>query len=354
MTNTVRVGIVGGTGYVGGELLRLLLNHPRVEITAVTSRAQAGVYVYRVHPNLRGRTRLQFSPLDYDQVAKTCDLVFTATPHGATVNLVPPLLERGLRVIDMSADFRLMNPADYDRWYGWTHGHPKLLREAVYGLPELHHDVIRSARLVACPGCMATASILGLAPLIQAKAVEAQRIVVDAKIGSSGGGATPTPASHHAERFGGVRAYNVAGHRHLAEIEQELNRLTDEAIAVAFTAHAVNMVRGVLATIHVFPTTPLTIPEIWRLYRPFYREAPFVRIVRDARGLYRLPNPNILVGSNYCDVGFEVDSHLNHLIVLSALDNMIKGASGQGVQCMNLMIDAAEETGLTELGFHPL
>jgi N-acetyl-gamma-glutamyl-phosphate/LysW-gamma-L-alpha-aminoadipyl-6-phosphate reductase len=351
---TLRVGIIGGTGYVGGELLRLLINHPSVEITAVTSRMRAGDYVYRIHPNLRSRTRLKFIPLDLEQIAETCDFVFTATPHGAAVNLVPTLLERGLRVIDMSADYRLKNPADYDQWYGWTHGHPELLSEAVYGLPELHREEIRMARLIACPGCMSTASILGLAPLMKTKVVEEKRIVVDANIGSSGGGATPTPASHHPERFGGVRAYNVAGHRHLAEIEQELNLLSDEAVAVSFTAHAVNMVRGILATIHVFPKTPLTIPEVWRLYRPFYKDEPFVRLVRDVRGLYRLPNPNILIGSNYCDVGFELDSHINHLVVLSAIDNMMKGASGQGVQCLNIMLDVDEQTGLTNLGFHPM
>lgn len=350
----MKIGIIGGTGYVGGELLRLLLQHPAVEITAVTSRLRAGEYVYRLHPNLRHRTRLKFIPPDVGQLADACDVVFAATPHGAAVNLVPRLLDAGLRVIDMSADHRLHDPSDYDEWYGWTHRHPELLAEAVYGLPELHRDAIRAARLVACPGCMPTAAILGLAPLVKAKLIEEKRIVVDVNIGSSGGGAKPTPVSHHPERFGGARAYNVARHRHVAEIEQELTQLADEEIVVAFTAHAVNMVRGLAATIHVFPKTPLTVPQVWRIYRPFYTDEPFIRLVRDVKGPYRLPNPNILIGSNYCDIGFEVDAHFNHLVIISAIDNMMKGASGQGVQCLNLLLGVDERTGLEAPGFHPM
>jgi len=350
----VRVGIIGGSGYVGGELLRLLLFHPQVEVTTVTSRKNAGEYVFGVHPNLRGVTQLKFLSLDLSQITKNCDLVFTATPHGNSVNLVPQLLETGLRVIDMSADFRLKNTDDYVKWYGWEHSHPELLKEAVYGLTELHRQEMKNARLVACPGCMAIATILGLIPLLKADVVEKNRIVVDAKIGSSGAGSKPSLVSHHPERFGGVRPYKTVGHRHIAEIEQELNLLTKERLTVSFSPHAVNMVRGILSTIHVFPTKPLTPKDVWNIYRVQYQKEPFVRLVRYQKGPYKLPDPKVLMGTNFCDIGFELDPHANRLVILSAIDNMTKGAAGQGVQCLNVLLGVDEKTGLESPGFHPM
>jgi len=350
----LRIGIIGGSGYVGGELLRLLLLHPQAEVTMVTSRQSVGEYVFNVHPNLRGLTQLKFVPQDTAELQKNCDLVFTATPHGGSVNLVPKLLEAGLKVIDMSADFRLKNPDDYDKWYGWKHANPQLLKEAAYGLPELHRQKIKSARLVACPGCMATAAILPLAPVIKADLVEKNRIVVDVKIGSSGAGRKPTVASHHPERFGGVRPYKVAGHRHLAEVEQELNNLTSEPVTVSFTPHAVNMVRGILSTIHVFPKTPLTNKDVWKTLRSQYEGEPFIRFVKYQKGPYQLPDPKVTIGTNFCDIGFELDPHANRLLLFSAIDNMVKGASGQGVQCLNIMMDIDESTGLKSTGFHPM
>jgi N-acetyl-gamma-glutamyl-phosphate/LysW-gamma-L-alpha-aminoadipyl-6-phosphate reductase len=350
----LKIGIIGGTGYVGGELLRLLLLHPQAEVTMVTSRQSVGEYVFNVHPNLRGLTQLKFVPQDIAELQKHCDLVFTATPHGGSVNLVPKLLEAGLKVIDMSADFRLKNPDDYDKWYGWKHANPQLLKEAAYGLPELHRQEIKSACLVACPGCMATAAILPLAPVIKADLVEKNRIVVDVKIGSSGAGSKPTIASHHPERFGGVRPYKVAGHRHLAEMEQELNNLTSEPVTVSFTPHAVNMVRGILSTIHVFPKTPLTNKVVWKTLRSQYEGEPFIRFVKYQKGPYQLPDPKVTLGTNFCDIGFELDPHANRLLLFSAIDNIVKGASGQGVQCLNIMMDIDENTGLKSTGFHPM
>jgi len=307
-----------------------------------------------VHPNLRGLTQLKFVPLDIAEIQKNCDLVFTATPHGGAVNLVPKLLEAGLKVIDMSADFRLKNPDDYDKWYGWKHTNPQLLCEAAYGLPELHRQEIKNARLVACPGCMATATILALAPAIKADLVEKNRIVADVKIGSSGGGSKPTIASHHPERFGGVRPYKVAGHRHIAEIEQELNALANEPVTVAFTPHAVNMVRGILSTVHTFPKTPLASKDLWKALRSTYEGEPFIRLVKYQKGAYQLPDPKVTLGTNFCDIGFELDPRANRLLLFSALDNMVKGASGQGVQCLNIMMGIDEETGLKSTGFHPM
>ena len=349
-----RIGIVGGTGYVGSEILRLLLIHPQVEVTMVTSRQTAGEYVFNIHPNLRGITQLKFVPLSIAEIQNNCDLVFTATPHGGSMNLVPRLLETGIKVIDMSADFRLKEPGAYDKWYGWTHSNPELLKEAAYGLPELHREEIKKARLVACPGCMATATILALAPFVRAGLVESNHIVADLKVGSSGAGSKPTIASHHPERFGGVRPYKVAGHRHIAEIEQELNNLSSEPVTISFTPHAVNMIRGILATIHVFPKAPLATKDIWKTLRSQYENEPFIRFVKYLKGTYQLPDPKITLGTNFCDIGFEIDPHANRLLLFSAIDNMVKGASGQGVQCLNIMMGIEETTGIKSTGFHPM
>ena len=350
----LRIGIIGGSGYVGSELLRLLLLHPQAEVTMVTSRQSVGEYIFNVHPNLRGLTQLKFVPQDMAELQKNCDLIFTATPHGGSVNLVPKLLEAGLKVIDMSADFRLKNPADYETYYGWKHAHPEMLKEAAYGLPELHREEIKNARLVACPGCMATSAILGLAPVVKAGLVDKDKIVVDLKVGSSGGGSKPSISSHHPERFSGVRPYKVVGHRHIAEVEQELNALTNELVKISFTPHAVNMVRGILATIHTFPKQPITSKDVWKALRGLYEGEPFIRLVKYQKGPYQLPDPKVTMGTNYCDVGFEIDEHANRLLLFSALDNMTKGASGQGVQCMNILMGIDETTGLKSTGFHPM
>jgi N-acetyl-gamma-glutamyl-phosphate/LysW-gamma-L-alpha-aminoadipyl-6-phosphate reductase len=310
--------------------------------------------VFNVHPNLRGLTQLKFVPQDMAELQKNCDLVFTATPHGGSVNLVPKLLEVGLKVIDMSADFRLKNPADYETYYGWTHANPDMLKEAAYGLPELHREEIKKAKLIACPGCMATSAILALAPIVKADLIEKNKIVVDLKVGSSGGGSKPTPSSHHPERFGGVRPYQVVGHRHTAEVEQELNALSSDPVKISFTPHAVNMVRGILSTIHSFPKQPITSKDLWKALRGMYGTEPFIRLVKYQKGQYQLPDPKITTGTNFCDIGFEIDEHANRLILFSAIDNMCKGASGQGIQCMNLLMGIDETTGLVSTGFHPM
>lgn len=350
----LRVGIIGGSGYVGGELLRLLLFHPQVEVTMVTSRQSAGEFVFNVHPNLRGITQLKFVPQDMGELKNNCDLIFTATPHGGSVNLVPKLMEAGLKVIDMSADFRLKNPDQYEVYYGWKHAHPEMLKDAVYGLPELHREEIKNAKLVACPGCEATAAILGLAPIVKAGLVDKDKIVVDLKVGSSGGGSKPSAASHHPERASGVRPYKVVGHRHIAEVEQELDALSEETIKISFTPHAVNMVRGILATIHTFPKQKVENKDLWRAFRGMYGNEPFIRLVKYQKGPYQLPDPKVTMGTNFCDVGFEIDEHANRLLLFSALDNMCKGASGQGVQCMNILLGIDETAGLKSAGFHPM
>ena len=350
----MKVGVIGGSGYVGGELVRLLLAHPKVELTTVTSRANAGEFLFTIHPNLRGATQLKFTPPNISQVTENCDLVFAAMPHGKSVNLVPRLLETDIKVIDMSADYRLNNPDDYDKWYGWKHTHPEMLKEAVYGLPELHREEIKNAKLIGCPGCMSTATILGLVPLVKAGVIEKNRIVADVKIGSSGAGQKPTVASHHPERAGGVRPYKVVGHRHIAEIEQELNLLTEEKVTVSFTPHAVNMIRGILSTIHAYLIKPLATRDVWKLYRSQYQNEHFIRFVKFKRGPYQLPNPKVTMGTNYVDIGFELDPRTKRIIAFSAIDNLMRGASGQGIQCMNVMLGIDEKTGIECQGYHPM
>jgi N-acetyl-gamma-glutamyl-phosphate/LysW-gamma-L-alpha-aminoadipyl-6-phosphate reductase len=253
----------------------------------------------------------------------------------------------------MTADFRLKDPTAYKEYYAYEHKYPELLKKSVYGLPELHRSEIRDSRLLAVPGCMATAAILGLAPLILDSYIATDRIVVDTKIGSSGAGVTPTLASHHSERSDGVRPYKVTGHRHIAEVEQELGQLGNGEVKVAFTPHAVNMVRGILMTAHTFTRKTLTEKDLWKSYRARYGNEPFIRMVSDKKGLYGLPNPKVTVGTNFCDIGFEVDSHTQRVIVFTALDNLTKGAAGQAVQCFNIMNGLDERTGLNFSGLHP-
>lgn len=343
---------MGGSGYAGGELLRILLLHPEVEVEAVTSSTYQGEFLYTIHPNLRGFTNLKFTQFDSKAITDSCDLVFLATPHGTSKGYVPQLLETGLKVVDLSADFRLHDPADYPRWYGWEHPNPEMLKEAVYGLPELHREEIRGATLVACPGCMATASILALTPMVKSGLVEPNRIILDAKIGSSGGGRTPTPANHHTEKFGGIRPYQVTGHRHIAEIEQEVSAAGNYNVAVGFTPHSANMARGILITAHLWLSRQSSDRDIWGAYRGMYGNEPFIRFVKTKKGLHNLPDPKNVVGTNFCDIGFELDEHVDRLVVFSSIDNIMKGASGQAVQCFNIMNGFDERTGLNLIGIH--
>ncbi|MBS7604851.1 MAG: N-acetyl-gamma-glutamyl-phosphate reductase [Candidatus Bathyarchaeia archaeon] len=350
----MRVGVFGASGYVGGELLRLLLSHPKVEVTAATSNTYAGEYIYRVHPNLRGQTTLRFIKSDPEKVSSLCDILFVATPHGVSSKFIPSLLETGIKIIDLSADFRLKNPKDYEKWYGWSHNSPETLEKSVYGLPELHREEIKKAQLVAVPGCMAAAGILALAPIVKSGKIDVDKIVIDFKVGSSGAGVKPSISTHHAEHYSIVRPYKPIGHRHTAEIEQELSLLCNRRVVISMSAHAVNMVRGILSTCHTFLNEPVTSAEVWRIYRELYSGEPFIRFVRDVKGLYKYPDPKIVVGSNYCDIGFELDEHAGRLVILSAIDNLMKGAAGTAVQDMNIMCNWDEREGLRYLTPHPI
>ncbi|MYB30855.1 MAG: N-acetyl-gamma-glutamyl-phosphate reductase [Cenarchaeum sp. SB0663_bin_5] len=340
----MRVGVIGASGYVGGEVLRLLVNHPDVEITAVTSRKHAGQYLHRIQPSLKGFTDLTFSELDYDKLSDKCDLIITAVPHGNATEIVKAFYDRGIRIIDLSADYRLHNPDDYTKWYGWDHPHPDYLEKSVFGVPELHRNKIKNAQLVSCPGCMAVTSTLALAPLISNDIIDTKYIVVDSKIGSSGAGAGAGTA--HAMRAGVIRPYKPSKHRHTGEIEQELSALAGSSIRVSMSPHAVDVVRGILCTNHTFLKKDVTSKELWRIYREAYSKEKFVRLIRDQQGLYKFPDPKFLVGSNFCDIGFDIDPDNNRLIAISASDNLMKGAAGSAVQNLNVMHGLDEMVGL--------
>jgi LysW-gamma-L-alpha-aminoadipyl-6-phosphate/LysW-L-glutamyl-5-phosphate reductase len=347
----IRASVVGGAGYAGGEVLRILAGHPEVEIAQVTSERLVGKSVAATHPPLRGRTDLRFSSR---QTLRSVEVVFSALSHGESSQAIAQLRDAAPVCIDLGADFRLRNPTDYPRWYGWTHPAPELLGGAVYGLAELHRAEIADASLIAAGGCLATASILGLAPLACAGVLDAViPIVVEAKVGSSAGGAQPGEATHHAHRSGELRSYAPTGHRHTPEIAQEL-RLGVDAPELAFSATGVEAVRGVLITAHAFLSSELDDRDLWQLYRSRYAPEPFVRIVKSRTGLHRSPNPKLLAGTNYCDVSFERDPHSRRVVVTAALDNLVKGAAGQAVQGFNVRHGFPETLGLEFGGLYPI
>lgn len=350
----MKVGVVGASGYVGGELLRLLVMHPKIELSTVTSRQYAGEYVHRVHPSLKGFTELTFSPVDTDKLASNCDLVFTAVPHGKATEIVKTLYDSGVKVVDLSADYRLKNPKAYVEYYGWEHPYPKLLSKSAYGIPELHRDQIKNSQLVSCPGCMAVTSVLGIAPLVKNDLIDLGHIVVDSKIGSSGAGGKPSAGTHHAMRYGVVRPYKPVKHRHTAEIEQEIGAIAKQDVRISMTPHAVNIVRGILCTNHTFLKKQVTVQELWKMYRTMYKGEPFVRFIRDTKGLYKYPDPKFVVGSNFCDIGFDIDEKNSRLVALSASDNLMKGAAGSAVQCMNVMFGFDESDGLRYTPVNPV
>lgn len=339
------VGIVGGSGYVGGELLRLLLFHPHVTVVQVTSASQAGRYVHTIHPNLRAVTSLQFAHPD---TLAPSQVLFLAMPHGQAARAIDRYAGLSECIIDCSADFRLRDPARYARWYGSDHPAPAWLKRFVYGLPERHRTALAGARYASGVGCNATATILALAPLADAGLLD--QVVVDVKVGSSEAGAQPSASSHHPERSGAVRSFKPTGHRHQAEVIQALG----ENFALHFSVTSVELVRGVLATCHCLLQRRLDEKEVWALYRAAYKDEPFVRLVKSRAGLHRYPEPKLLAGSNFCDIGFEVDPDTGRLVVVAAIDNLMKGAAGSAVQAMNVMMGWEEAAGLTFPGLHPI
>jgi N-acetyl-gamma-glutamyl-phosphate/LysW-gamma-L-alpha-aminoadipyl-6-phosphate reductase len=347
MTGPVRVSVIGGGGYVGGELIRLLAQHPHVALHQVTSSSQAGRFVHATHPNLRGIVDLQFTGPD---AVDPVDVLFLARPHGEAARHIEHWAERAERLVDTSADFRLRRAEDYEDWYGAPHRAPAWLERFVYGLPERYREAIRGARYASGVGCNATVTILALAPLVDAGLLE--RAAADVKVGSSEGGTAPTAASHHPERSGAVRTFMPTGHRHQAEIRQALG----DGFDLSFSVTGVELVRGALVTAQCVLRRRLSERDLWRLYRDAYHAEPFVRLVSAKSGIHRFPEPKLLAGSNWCDIGFAVDQRAEdgRVVVVAAIDNLMKGAAGSAVQCLNLMCDFPETVGLTFPGLHPV
>lgn len=338
-----KVAVAGASGYTGAELLRLLIHHPAVDVVAVTSETYTGKPVRSALPSLAGLLDLSFEPLDPKRLGSVAEIVFLALPHTASAPTAAALLEAGCRVVDLSADFRLRDPGVYERWYRTIHPVPHLLGEAVYGLPEFYRDAIRPSRLVAVPGCYPTGALLGLRPLVRADRIDLDSIIVDAASGVSGAGRKLDLAFHFSEANENFKAYAVTSHRHTPEMEQELSRLVGREVVVSFTPHLVPMTRGILSTIYVKLTAAMAAEALHELFHQSYKGEPFLRVLP----VGSFPETKQVWGSNYCDIGIAVDARTGRGIVITALDNLVKGAAGQAIQAMNLMVDYEETLGLT-------
>ncbi len=340
----IRAAIVGGSGFTGGELLRLLHFHPEVEVTQITSREHAGRYVYTVHPTMRAATKLQFIHPD---ALEATDVLFLAVPHGHSAKNIAYYAALAPKIIDLSADFRLDSAQAYQQWYGAPHPNPDWLERFVYGLPEFRREQLRGADYASGVGCNATTLNLALSPLVQSGMVDS--IHAELKVGSSEGGNSANAGSHHPIRSGVVRTYAATSHRHMAEAQM----IMGEDIPLRFSVTAIEMVRGIHLLAHVELNKQIAEKDLWKLYRGAYRDEPFIRLVASKTGLHRLPEPRVVAGTNYCDIGFELDSDGRHAVIIAALDNLGKGAAGSAVQSMNLMLNFDECAGLEFPGIYP-
>lgn len=339
----LKVGIAGATGYGGIELLRLLGNHPAVEVVLAGTESYVGLEMASVYPHLASRVSLIGRDATPEALASECDLVFTALPHGVPMKLAPAVLAAGKKLIDLGADFRLRDLEAFESWYKHAHAAPELMAKAVYGLPELYRDQIRGAALVGNPGCYPTSCALAAAPLLKAGVVERRGIIFDSKSGVSGAGRGANLGVHFSEINENFKAYNIAGgHRHTPEVEQTLSDLVGEPVVVSFTPHLVPMTRGILTTAYFQLTADLSTDQCLALFREHYAAEPFVRV----RPAGDLPTTKQVSGSNYCDIGLQVDRRTGRVLVISVIDNLVKGAAGQAIQNMNLLFGLPETTGL--------
>ena len=345
----LKVAIIGASGYTGVELARILHTHPAVELTAATSRQYDGIPLSGVFPNLRQCSDIICKNHSVDEIAELSDFIFCAVPHKTAMDIVPQLLEAGKKVVDLSADYRLRDVATYENWYQ-EHSSPDLLKEAVYGLPELYREAICSTRLVANPGCYPTSIILGLAPALAAGLIDHTSIIADSKSGTSGAGRAASVGSLYCEVADGFKAYKVGGtHRHIPEIEQELTAIAKNDITISFTPHLLPLSRGILSTIYAPLKKEVNIDQLLDLYHSVYDDKYFVRVLDKNQQ----PATQFVRGSNFCDMAVTIDDRTNRVIITTAIDNIVKGASGQAVQNMNLMCGYEEETGLKNAPFFP-
>ncbi|SFV60670.1 N-acetyl-gamma-glutamyl-phosphate reductase [hydrothermal vent metagenome] len=335
----IKVGIVGGTGYTGIELIRLLLCHPNAEVVAVSSRSLKGQKINSLYPNLVGQTELEFCDID-DKSLFDCDVIFFATPHGVAMEQVGAFLDKNIKIIDLGADFRIQDTNIYSQYYGIEHTTPDILKTAVYGLSELNHKIIKDADLLANPGCYPTAVQLALAPLLKENHIKTDNIIADCKSGISGAGRNTNINLLYTETSESFKAYAVIGHRHLPEIEQELTKIAKKEVNITFVPHLVPMTRGILATIYVDLITDI---DVQKLYEDFYKNHFFINILK--QGTY--PETRSVKASNFVQLSLEKTK--NKLVIIASIDNLVKGASGQAIQNMNLMFNLDEKTGLTQV-----
>jgi len=344
----INVSVLGATGYAGIELVRLLRAHPEVDEINLVSQNYANKPISEVYPNFKGFLNINCIDMDLSLIAQKSDIVFASLPHGVSADTVKTLRQSGCRVIDLSGDFRYKSAEKYEEWYKIKHPYPEMLNESVYGLPELHREKIRNAKLIANPGCYTTCSILGLSPLAAGKAIELDSIVIDAKSGASGAGRGLSIGLHFCEVNESIKAYGVTTHRHTSEIEQELSALTGQEILLSFTPHLLPVNRGILCTMYAKLNNLYTFEQIHGLYADFYKNEPFVCLYEE--GIF--PEVKFVNGSNACHIGFAIDKRLNRIIVIAALDNLIKGAGGQAVQNMNILFGFDETLGLSQPGWY--
>jgi N-acetyl-gamma-glutamyl-phosphate reductase len=343
-----KVAIIGATGYTGVELLRLLLAHPEAEITALTSQKYIGLPIEEVFPSLKGRLSLVCEELNVERISQKAEIVFTALPHKRAMEVVPLFYERGKRIIDLSADFRFRKARIYEQWYQ-KHQAPELLSISVYGLPELHREEIRKATIVGNPGCYPTGALIGLIPLVKEGLISLDGIVVDSKSGVSGAGRDVVLESLFCEVNEGVKAYKIFSHRHTPEIEQELSEMARREVKVTFVPHLIPMDRGILTTLYVHLNKKMKTRDLLNLFEESYRREPFVRVYPEGR----LPNTKDVRGSNFCDVGIVVSEADERAVIVTAIDNLVKGASGEAIQNMNLMVGYPETMGLDGIPLAP-
>lgn len=348
-----KVAVVGATGYTGQELIRILLQHPNVKVQTAVSSSSSGKTFASVYPGMSKMADFTCSADNIETISTDVDLIFLALPHGHAAKMVNQGVLDKCAVVDLGADFRLKNAGDYDEWYEFTHPNPQLLDSSSYGLPELNREEIKTAKLIANPGCYATCSILSLAPLLSARLVDETTVIVDAKSGVSGAGRSLSLGVHFDECNESIKAYKLGTHRHTPEIEQALNPYAEKSLAISFTPHLVPMNRGILCTAYGSLKKKMTEKELFDLYSEFYEDEQFIRIFDPHSGEYQYPETRWVKGSNYCDIGLSIDKRTNRAIIVGALDNLVKGAAGQAVQNMNIHFGWRESMGLTQAPIFP-
>ncbi|MCD5406992.1 MAG: N-acetyl-gamma-glutamyl-phosphate reductase [Desulfotomaculum sp.] len=345
----IKAAVIGATGYTGAELVRILARHPQVQLVALTSRSYAGQPYYQAYPHLYKYLDLECTALDLDQLVAKTDIIFTALPHGHSMDIAAATVRQGKRLVDLGADFRLNDSAQYRTWYQVEHSAPDLLAQAVYGLPEINRPVIAGSNLVANPGCYPTTAILGLLPLLKNNLLDLASVIIDSKSGVSGAGRGLALKTHFAETNENFSAYALDDHRHIPEIEQELSKLAGKQLTISFTPHLVPMTRGMLSTIYANLTSDLSTAALNQLYLQAYNGEYFVRVLPPGM----LPQTKALSGSNFCDLAVTVDARAKRVKIVVAIDNLVKGASGQAVQNMNIMFGLEEQTGLDIVALYP-